>query len=200
MNRYSNALILFCACCSGVRTCLGQCGAKYMRCQVCIYLFWHHVFAAYLASIVLQWWRISNVLWRKRFLFTSACVQSKGRNKFYVVYVSNPWKYVFKHPARFSFQQYPAVTSQIPQCWMLENQRIAGKSACCWFSSVLLIFQHFSSSLLDGWMLEYISSPSASTRVFQLWTLLKQGRMLLAEGYSCGCPSKYLEVRDLKYR
>ena len=52
LNRYSYTFILFCTCCSGVRTCLGQCGAKYMCCQVCIYLFWHHVFAAYLASIV----------------------------------------------------------------------------------------------------------------------------------------------------
>ena len=27
MNRYSNAFILFCACCSCVQTCWGQCGA-----------------------------------------------------------------------------------------------------------------------------------------------------------------------------
>ena len=112
-------------------------------------------------------------------LFTGACVQSKAfrkfvcilfwRNKFNVVYVSNPWIWT----ENMYLSTPPASVFNSIQPW---RHKFHGKSARCWKISALLIFQrladfpalfqHFSSSSLDGWMLEYISSPSASTRSF----------------------------------
>ena len=121
---------------------------------------------------------------------------SKSRyTELLLLYVSNPW--IFTENLYLSTPPTSVFNSIQPWrhkfhsagCWkisaLLDNQRVADFPASCWFSSNFpTLFQQF-----------LVSSPSASTRVFQLWTLVKQVRVLLAEGSSCGCVINCLEVR-----
>ena len=146
-------------------------------------------------------------------LFTSACIQSKAfrkfvcflfwRNKLNVVYVSNPWSWTgnmyFSIPLASVFNSIQPWRHKFQSagCWkisaLLENQRLADFPAPHWFSSTFpTLFQQLAGRLDAG---VYKLAVCKHTGL-QLWTLLMQGRVLLAEGSSCGCAISYLKVRD----
>ena len=104
-------------------------------------------------------------------LFTGACVQSKAfrkfvcilfwRNKFNVVYVSNPWiwtenMYLSTPPASvFNSIQPWRHKFHSAGCWkisaLLENERLADFPAPCWFSSTFpTLFQQLAGRLDAG--------------------------------------------------